>query len=475
MGYSHKVRHLPRQACTAGACAAVTLAGGCSLAPKETAAERDRLNAVATEHGFETPLSERALPELSAAPTWRDALHRTFLASGDLEAAYFEWKAALERVDMASAWPNTNVALGYDYMFSSESMKAFDRMTFSAGFDAMENLQLPVTVEQAGRVALAEAKATGERFRAAKFALQRDLLRDWAELALLERRIALAEDDRSLLVAAREAAQARLVAGGSQRDALWAEVALRQAENSLESLKADRAAMAARLNAMLAQPADAPLAAERLEAIARDVPSDAALLETGIERNPQLAALARLTDGRTDALELARLQWVPDISPALAFTGSASQAIGAMITLPTTIAEIKGSIREGQAMLRAAQAMREQTRRDQTAELIAAIVALRNQQRQARFEIEQIIPAAQQLAAVAGEQYSAGAGEFNAVIEARRLLLEARVLEAEAIAGVAQSLAEIENLLGVDLETLMPDKTPHASSQPDLELEHEHD
>lgn len=448
---------------------------GCSLAPKETGAERDRLAAVASEHQFETPAAQRKLPEFPESPTWRDALHRAFIANGDLEAAYFEWKASLERVDMASSWPNSNVSLGYEYMFSSERMKTFDRQTISLGFDAMENLQLPVKVRQAGKVALSEAQTTGERFRSAKFGLQRRVLNDWAELALLQRRIELAQEDLALLKASSEAAQSRLEAGGEQRDAVRALVALRMAENELANLHAERDAMTASLNAMIALPPRTPLATESLEMLARDVPSDDLLIAAGVDRNPQLTELARQVQGRGNALELARLQWIPDISPAIAFTGGASQAIGAMVSLPTTIAEIKGSIREGEAMLRAAEAMRSQAQRDQAGQLVAAILALRNQERQAQFERQYIIPAAQQLVDTANEQYAAGmaSGDFEAVIDARRLLLEARVAEAQAVAAVAQTLAAIENLLGVDVETLTSSENEAESSPTTAEVRDE--
>ena len=121
------------------ACLVAALAialGGCALIPKGTTEERARLESVAPR--YEPPVTERELPELPAEPTWQDVLHRAFLANGELEAAYFEWNAAYERIEVASTYPNTNVALGYTYTLSSENMKTFDRMTFSAGFDGME-------------------------------------------------------------------------------------------------------------------------------------------------------------------------------------------------------------------------------------------------------------------------------------------------------------------------------------------------
>src|SRR5688572_29962915 len=86
---------------------AALLVGGCSLAPEGRDEERSRLDAAGAS--FERPFESRSLPELPAEPAWQDVLHRAFMAHGALEAAYFEWKAAVERVDIASAWPNSNL------------------------------------------------------------------------------------------------------------------------------------------------------------------------------------------------------------------------------------------------------------------------------------------------------------------------------------------------------------------------------
>ena len=44
---------------------------------------------------YSRPFEDRTLPDLPANPAWQDVLRRAFLANGDLEAAYFDWKAAL--------------------------------------------------------------------------------------------------------------------------------------------------------------------------------------------------------------------------------------------------------------------------------------------------------------------------------------------------------------------------------------------
>jgi outer membrane protein TolC len=426
---------------------------GCALTPKGMKEEQARLAAFAGR--YEPPFEERQLPDLPEVPGWRDVLHRAFLANGDLEAAYFDWKAALERVGIASAWPNSNIALGYSYAFSSDAMKSFDRMTFSAGFDAMENLSFPVKTAQAGKVALAEARAAGERFRRAKFALQERVLGTWAEYALLAERERLERLDLDLLEALMDTAAGRVQSGAPQQEILRAEIALRGAEDALRNTQAELAAMRAMLNGMLAREPDAPLPPPAALPDPRPIRADdAALLAAAAAANPDLAVLARQVEGRADALELARLQWIPDINPSAVFTGSISQAIGAIIVLPTTIAEIRGAINEAGAMLRGSQAMLRQALHDRGASVVATLVALRNSERQEALFARRILPVAEQLAANVRSSYASGTSSYAELVDAQRAIIEIRLTAAESATAREKRLAELEALAGVDIETV---------------------
>lgn len=95
---------------------ALLLVSGCVLAPGGAKHETAALQRVGRR--YEQPITRRDLPELPPEPDWQDILHRAFLANGDLEAAYFEWAAAVSRIEQAGAWPNTPVSVGFEYMFS---------------------------------------------------------------------------------------------------------------------------------------------------------------------------------------------------------------------------------------------------------------------------------------------------------------------------------------------------------------------
>lgn len=436
-----------------GAVLIVVTLSGCAQTPKGAKEEGARLSAAGER--YEKPFEQRTLPELPAEPSWRDVLHRAFLANGELEASYFEWKAAYERIDIAAAWPNSNISLGYSYALGPGQMKTFDRMTFSGGIDSMKNLSFPTKVAKAGEVALDEARASGERFRAAKFDLQRRVLTAWADFAFLAARARIQSDQVKLTKAALDTARSRIQAGGMQADLLRVSVAQRTAEDSLRATEAELKASRAALNGLLAREPDAPLMAPRSVPESRALPNDdSVLLAIAVDQNPELAALSRGVEGRTDALERARLEWIPDINPFVSFTGGITQFVGASVVLPTTIKQIEGGIREADAMLKAADAMLRQSKREKTATFVATLVLLRDAERQAALFERTVIPATEQIVATVRQRYAAGSASYLDMLDAQRTLLESRLAAARARTTREIRLAELEALMGADIETV---------------------
>jgi outer membrane protein TolC len=429
------------------------LAGGCVLKPHGADEEKARLDRAG--EAYQPPVEKRSLPALPAPATWQAVLQRAFLANGDLEAAYFEWAAAYHRIDMAATWPNSNVQVGFEYMFSSERMKSWDRTTVSAGFDPAMNLSFPTKVAKAGEQALESARAAGLRFAARKFAIQKQVLQAYLDLALMDEQLRIQGDNVSLLKLISDTAGDRVRAGAPQQDLLKAQIQHRLAEAELSKMQAQRESMRAMLNGMLARGADEAIEMPPQLPEARPVAADdGALIAVATDANPELSALSRDVAARQDALELARMRFIPDINPVAAFTGSMSQSLGAMVMLPTTIPMIRASIEEARAMLRASEAMSRQARNDRAASFVAALYAMRNAERLVGLYRDTVLPKAEQALASSRQAYAAGQIGFIELIDSQRTLLDVRVLIAQARVEREKRLAEMESLAGVDVETL---------------------
>jgi len=438
----------------------LTLVAGCSLEPRATQDERERLAQAGKP--YEPPFEKRTLPEVPTEPDWTDVLHRAFLANGDLEAAYFEWKAAVARVAPSAVWPNSNLQVGFDYAFGKGAMKGWGATTLTAGFDPAMMLTFPVKAEQAGKVALDSARAAGKRFEAAKFGLQQKVLTTWLDYALTAEKVRIQTENANLLKIVTEVAARRVQAGGPQQDLLKAQTEYELARNELANLTSELAGLRATLNGLLARPPEAVLTPPGKlpppRALIRD---DARLIAVAVRNNPELAALAHEVAGRDNAVELARLAYLPDFSPQISIQGNAQQAVGMMINLPTSLIKIRGAVSEAEANLRQSQAMLRQARADRAGQFVATLVALRNSERQAVLLESAIQPKARQLWEASEKAYSAANISFADLIDTQRTLLQVRLLIAEARTDREKRLAELESLAAVDVETL---EAPPATS-----------
>jgi outer membrane protein TolC len=397
-------------------------------------------------------------------------LQRAFLANGELESAYFDWKASLTRIPQVATYPNTNLAPNFSYMFSGENIKSWNRTTVTASFDPMENLSFPTKVAQAGKLALSEARVAGEKFAAMKFEIQRKVLTSYFDLVLMEEKIRISEDNVSLLKMLADTAQNRVQTGGSQVDLLKAQTAYRLAQSDVETMIWQHHAIEAMLNGMLARDADASIDLPETLPAPRPIPADdARLIAAAVDQNPELAKLARQVEGRKDAIELAKMGFIPDINPTVALTGNVAQVVGAMVILPTTIPEIQGRIDEARAMLRSDQAMLRQTRAERGAKFVASLYVLRNSERQAKLFEETILPRARQALDSSRQNYATGSGTYMDLIDSQRTVLDVRLMIAEARVEREKQLVEIEALAGTDVETLTDSVATTPASLPTTE------
>ncbi|MCC7352094.1 MAG: TolC family protein [Phycisphaerales bacterium] len=446
----------------AGGLALALLAGGCVLAPAERSAEQERVDRAGKV--YQSPPTSRPVEPLPANATWKQVLRRALLCNGELESSYFDWQAAMARVQQAGAYPNVDLQLGFEYMFSSQSMSAWDRTTLSAELDGLE---FPTKTARRGKIALEEARAAGDRFAAKRFEIQRRVISGYLDWALLAQRLRIGRENLELLRLLTQTAANRLQAGGQQQDLLKAQIQQRLAENELQNLESLEPQLRSTLNAAMGRPATAELALPDQLPDARILSADdATLIAMAATGNPELSALARQVEGRKDALELARMAYIPNINPMAALTGDMSRMLGAMVMVPTNFVGIEGAIKEARAMLRGTEAIAHQAGLDKSAQFVAALFAMRNNQRQVELLEHRILPAARQVLDSSRQAYAAGSVPFTELIDSQRTLLEVKLMLVEAKASREQRLAEMEELAGVDVERMGVNEKPEQQVQP---------
>ena len=108
-------------------------------------------------------------------------VRHALLANAGVEAAYWEWRAALERVPQAGT-PDTNLAVFGSHAFGAMG-DAWERTTLGLQTDPMGNLPPPSRLRAAAAQALEEARATGRRFEQAKWDLRARVYDAWLDYA----------------------------------------------------------------------------------------------------------------------------------------------------------------------------------------------------------------------------------------------------------------------------------------------------
>jgi len=425
------------------------LAAACAVHPRGEREERDRADAVARELDAEAP----TLPD---APTLEDCLRVAFYANADLRARYWEWRAALERIPQEASPPNA--VLSFSYLFGGPQMTAWDRTTLGIANEPGAMIPVPSKLATAGRRALEEARAAGLRFEAAKFGVQARVRTRYVDLALHAVMIEVQKESLDLLALAEGEAAARVRAGTAPMQELLAARSARDlAQSESESLHGQHATLAAEMNALLGRAADAPLPLPTAMPPSRELPgTDAEILALAGERSPEIAALSREVAGREEALELARAQRIPDFGLSFDVMGSATQSLGGMIVLPLRVEAIRGAIEEARASLHAAEAAREQARRDLAASFVLELYVLRNDERQAALFESVLLPRAELAARTAAATFAAGRGTASELVAARRTALDARLALAELRAQREKALVAIETSTKLDVEALHP-------------------
>ncbi|MBI4583538.1 MAG: TolC family protein [Planctomycetes bacterium] len=422
---------------------------GCALHPAGEKEEREKLE------NLGRPYTERPEPPpLPEAPGPEDYLRFAFLNNADLEARYWEWRAAAEQILQDASPPNA--AVPFSYMFSGGNMKAWDRTTLGITNDPMTNIPFPTKLATAGRRALEAARAAGRRFEGAKFLLQSQVLSTYYDLALLAESIRIQEENLALLRLINGQAAVRVQSGAApQQDLLKSQTELDLAGNELANLRSQVPGLTARLNALIGRPASAPVPLPLTLPAPRPLPvSDEELIRLGSERSPELAALAREVAGREEALSLARQAYIPDFGLSFSFTGTVSQAAGAMLVIPLRLEAIRAGIEQARAGIRAARAARVQYERDLAASFVLNLYVLRNDERQIALFDGTIIPRARRTVQIAQTAYAANRVGFVELLDGQRTLLEARLAVAQLKMEREKALAAIETWAAIDVEAM---------------------
>jgi len=397
------------------------------------------------------------IPDPGEDATLSDYMAYAALRNPGLEAAFNDWKAALERVPQARSLPDPRFTYVH-YVEAVETRVGPQEQSLAL----MQTFPWLGKLQRRGEVAFKEAEAARQRYEAARLMLIYQVKHAYHEYYYLSRAISVTEADIRLVSNLEEVARTKYKVGGVPYSALIkAQVELGMLEDALETLRGLRGPTAAALNKALGRPPETYVPWPKQIAAEQITFSDADIYAELRKNNPELLALGFMASKEEAAVGLTRQGYFPDITlgamvirtgdalnPDLEDSGKDPVMATLSLNLPIWIGKYRAAQEEAQARLRATTKRREDHENQLLRDLKLTVFHFRSAERKIDLYGDSLVPKAEQALAASQRAFSADKADFFDLIEAQRTLLEFQLAHERALADRAQRLAEIEMLIG---------------------------
>ena len=328
----------------------------------------------------------------------------------------------------------------------------------------MNSYQLTQALPWPGKLSFGEDRARNlaqaQRFDAAQ--AEADVIATvssaYYQLAYMDRALTAMGQTRELLRSFHQVASAMYGVGtGLQQDVLQAQVAVARMTEDITAMTQERVAMAARLNALLARDATAPVGTLELPPAEDTLPSVDSLMTLAAERRPALRAARQRALAAAAGYRAARRELFPDLMVGVSygqrprFDDMVSLMIG--FSLPVWAHSRQLPLRhEMQAM----QAAEEARARDLYNETYARLAELRAEAVRARnlsqLYATAILPQARASVDAALASYRVGQVNFMSLVENQMTVNRYAIEGVRLLAEHHTAVAEIGALLGAGQE-----------------------
>jgi cobalt-zinc-cadmium efflux system outer membrane protein len=377
--------------------------------------------------------------------TLSDALARAMTANPTIAAARLQKPVDLAGVAVAGERPNPDVIY--------EAEKETPRQAIGA------TLPIELGGKRGRRIDVAKATvAVGEATLARVIAdVRRDVRRAYFEAVAADLRVQMADDVRGLAQRARDAANARVVAGDVPRsDLTLSDLALANADNELVGFRGEAAAAHAELNVLLGQPPDAPLTlADSLSGGTIMSAPDALALAT--QASVDLQVLDREIAEQSAKVDLAKALTVPDVTAGGTFTYDAEPEFqygwrfSGGVTVPVFTRHRAGVVVEESTLTR-----RQRERDALVAQITGTVAAALARATAAREQITRyettILPLAVESERQAQAAYNGGQIGLPALVQSLLTARDTRQRGLQASIDYQRALTDLERAIGAAIK-----------------------
>lgn len=415
---------------------------------------------VVTNSSDDAGAVEVELPVIGEGSSIEDCLRYAALRNKGLEAAFYSWRAAVEKSPQVTALPDPQFTYGYFINEVETRVGAQQqRFQFAQMFPWFGKLNLR------GEAADAGARVAYQGYETQKTALFDRVRVAYDELFYLRRAILLTKENLALLQQFEEVAMQKYRVGkAAYSDVIRVEVEIGKIEDRVRQLNDLRGPLTARLNSALNREpgAEAPWPTDIASKIL-DIDDDQVLAWMR-ETNPELIALDEQIEQERLKSELTRLNYYPDVTIGLTYiatgeamnpriTESSDDATLGTISFNLPIAREKYAAGVREAIAR--RLSKAGAKADKIDRLNAAVkqALFKHEDSQRRVELYRgtLIPKAEESLRASLTAFEGEKATFLDLIDTERSLLEFQLMFERARADRAIAISNLERLTGRSL------------------------
>jgi outer membrane protein, heavy metal efflux system len=397
-------------------------------------------------------------PVLDRAALVREVLRR----NPTLQASRYAWRAALARYPQETSLDDPMLGVG-----AAPRSFGSDAVDDAVKVDLSQKLPFPGKLSLRGEVALGEAEAAGRDFEAVRLRLATMASLLFDDSYLLARSVAINAEHIALLDEFLRIATARYEAGeASQQDPLQAEVERAMLARRDVALRTAQRVTAEQINVLLHRRPDLPLPPPpaELAPTAPEAIDTGSRMESALAERPELRAAEARVRSRQAAVDLARREFLPDVTLVGSYNGIMQQSqlqpfVGVVFNVPLRIERRRAAVDEARARLERARLEHARVEDEVRFSVQSAADRLGEARDVLGLYRDRLLPAARDQVAAARAGFETGRNSFLALIDAERGLRNVELGYEEALADMSRRVAELESATG-RLPGLPPEETP---------------
>ncbi|KKO19359.1 MAG: TolC family protein [Candidatus Brocadia sp.] len=420
--------------------------------------------AVAADKGDSKPQKQmngkNAVPEMKEADapldlTW--LIQEAMEHNPEIVASQKRLSAAKARISQARSLDDPSVRAGsYDMSNNPVNLNGQTEM-LQQRYGISQKIPFPGKLRLRGEVALEEYYMIEKELQAKMQEIIAQIKSAFYELYYLNNAIDVTGENRDLLSKFARVAETKYAVGKTtQRDVLAAQVELSTLANTGNVLNKERESVVARLNVLLDRPTQSLLGKPRPFEKHTLTLSIEELENLAVKNRPELKRFDHAVKRNEANLKLSKKDYYySDFEPMVEYMQedrrSDTWASAVTINVPWLWPKNRSKVKESREDLNAAKSDYRFMNNKTLFEVKDFLVKIQTSESTINLYKTGVIPQAEQSLKAARIGYETDRVDFLALIDSQRILLQARLLYARALADFEQNLAYLERVVGMQL------------------------